>query len=164
MIELSKYKSPSGSVRILAILWYFVNFFFFNSWVPFPNRFKTSLLRLFGAEVGKGLVIKPRVRIKAPWNLILGNYVWIGEDVWIDNFALVHIGNHVCISQAVLILNGNHNFRKPTFDFFSLPIYIGSHTWVTTKCVILSGAKIGDGIMLPVCSVIKSGLYKPYEN
>ena len=57
-------------------------------------------MRLFGASVGKGVIINPRVNIKYPWKLVIGSNVWIGEKVWIDNLADVTIGDNVCLSQV----------------------------------------------------------------
>ncbi|MCW3109752.1 MAG: putative colanic acid biosynthesis acetyltransferase WcaF, partial [Segetibacter sp.] len=90
-------------------LWLFVNVLFFNNGFAVFNGLKCSLLRLFGAKIGKRVFIKPSVNIKYPWLLHIGNDVWIGEKVWIDNLGLVTIGNDVCISQGAFLLTGNHN-------------------------------------------------------
>ena len=89
--ELSKYNNdkyvPGSKLKIL--LWYFTNaIFFLNPFIPF-SKLKISLLRLFGAKIGKGVFIKPRVNIKYPWKLEIGNYCWIGENVWIDNLEII---------------------------------------------------------------------------
>src|SRR5690242_9560833 len=89
--------------------------FFQNSLFPFSG-WKVFLLRLFGASVGKGVVIKPRVTIKYPWFLTIGNHSWIGENVWIDNLGKVAIGSNVCLSQGSMLLTGNHDYTKSTFD------------------------------------------------
>ena len=85
------------------VIWYLINYFFIKSPFPFYG-IKRFLLRAFGAKIGKGLIIKPHVSIKYPWNLVIGNHVWIGEDVWIDNLAKVTIKDNVCISQGCLLL------------------------------------------------------------
>src|SRR5690606_29737606 len=116
--DLSKFTNswykPGRSVALRA-LWYLVNLTFFRSSFPFyaPKRF---LLRLFGATVGKGLIIKPHVSVKHPWKLTIGNHVWIGENVWIDNLAQVTLKSNCCLSQGTLLLCGNHNYKKTTFD------------------------------------------------
>ena len=46
-------------------------------------RFKRWLLRLFGARVGRHVIIKPGVRVKYPWRLTIGDNSWIGERAWI---------------------------------------------------------------------------------
>src|ERR1035437_5861741 len=116
--DLSKFNNEwynPGAFSLTRSIWYCVNACFFNSYFPFYS-FKSFLLRLFGAEVGRNVVIKPKVNIKYPWKLKIGNHSWIGEGVWIDNLDNVVIGDHCCISQGVLLLCGNHNYKKSTFD------------------------------------------------
>ena len=122
--DLSKFNNQNynaGNI-IVRSLWYFVNILFFKSSL-FPIYFlKVSLLKLFGAHLGKGVIIKPNVNIKYPWKLKLGNNVWIGENVWIDNLELVSMGNNVCISQGAVLICGNHNYKALSFDLISQPI------------------------------------------
>jgi putative colanic acid biosynthesis acetyltransferase WcaF len=84
---------------------------FFMSAVPYPNRLKTFLLRLFGAQVGRGVLVKPRVNIKYPWFLKIGDFTWIGGGTWIDNLATVKIGSNVCLSQGSYLCTGNHDYK-----------------------------------------------------
>ena len=74
-----------------------------GSFVP-GTYWRKLILRIFGAKIGKGGNIKPYIRVSEPWNLSIGDYCWLGENIWIDNLALVKIGNRVCISQDVYIL------------------------------------------------------------
>ena len=115
--DLSKYDNrwykPGNPVK--RALWYFCNVFFvLNPWNPFSGL-KKAILRLFGAKIGKGVVIKPAVNIKYPWKLEIGDYVWIGENAWIDNLGKVTIGSNSCISQGALLLCGNHNYKRENF-------------------------------------------------
>src|SRR6476661_10287091 len=99
--DLSRFNNDwykKGGSRVKRLAWYVLNVAFFNSAFPFIS-FKRFLLRLFGAKVGKGVVIKPYVNIKYPWRLSIGNHVWIGERVWIDNLGLVVMHDNTCISQ-----------------------------------------------------------------
>ena len=99
-----------GAGFIKQMLWYMTNALIVRaSWNPCMG-IKIRLLKLFGARIGNGLVIKNNVNIKFPWKLILGNDVWIGENVWIDNLDKVVIGDDVCISQGALLLTGNHDY------------------------------------------------------
>ena len=94
---------------------------FNNNLFPFYGA-KVILLRIFGAKIGKNCVIKPCVNIKYPWNLQIGNRVWIGEQVWIDNLALTTIESNVCISQGALLITGNHDYKKIGFDLINAQI------------------------------------------
>ena len=153
--DLSKYNNDwykTGGSLIKRILWYIVNAIFFNSAFPI-NSFKCFLLRLFGAEIGKGVVIKPFVNIKYPWLLKIGHYVWVGEKVWIDNLGLVVLHNNSCISQGALLLCGNHHYKKVSFDLIVGNITIEEGAWVGAKCVVCPGVKIGTHSVLTVNSV-----------
>jgi putative colanic acid biosynthesis acetyltransferase WcaF len=122
---------------------------------------KVVLLRLFGAKIGKGVVIKPNVNIKYPWLLEIGSYVWIGEQVWIDNLANVIIGDHVCISQGALLLCGNHNYKKPSFDLLVGKITIEEGAWIGAKAVVCPNVTVHSHAILSVVSVATKNL-EPY--
>ncbi len=115
-------------------------------------------MRLFGARVGKNVIIKPHVSIKYPWKLVVGNNVWIGEDVWIDNLALVSLDNNSCISQGALILCGNHNYKRSSFDLVVGEITIDEGAWVGAKAIVCPGVKMGNHSLLTVGSVATSNL------
>ena len=80
---------PGGTLK--CIFWYLINVLFFINPLSLISSIKIILLRLFGAKVGKGVDIKPGVNIKYPWFLEIGNDVWIGENVWIDNYVKMTI-------------------------------------------------------------------------
>ena len=123
---------------MVRLLWYLVNvMFFINPLIPISG-IKVFLLRLFGARIGEGVVIKPAVNIKYPWNLVVGNHTWIGEKVWIDNLAPVTIGNHCCLSQGAMILN-NHDYRKHSFDLMVCPVILEDGVWIGARAMVTPG-------------------------
>lgn len=143
-------------------LWYLVNSIFFKTGIlPFYG-IKSALLRSFGAEIGKGLVIKQCISIKYPWFLSIGDHCWIGEQVWIDNLAHIKIGNNVCISQGALLLCGNHDYTKETFDLKVQPIDIEDGVWIGARAVVCPGTVCKDHSVLTVQSVA-SGVMESYS-
>ncbi|MBK9285221.1 MAG: colanic acid biosynthesis acetyltransferase WcaF [Sphingobacteriaceae bacterium] len=151
----NKWYKP-GSILKRA-LWYLTSVTFFKSSFPFYN-IKRFLLRLFGAYVGKNVIIKPHVTIKYPWKLHLGDYVWIGEYAWIDNLAKVTLKNNSCVSQGALLLCGNHNYKKTTFDLIIGEITLEEGAWAGAKTVICPGVKLGSHSLLTVGSIATSNL------
>ena len=146
-IDLAQFERPSipGNRSFMwKATWYVANGLFFKSsfLALAPSSTKAWLLRCFGAEVGTGLVCKPRVSIKYPWFLSVGDNVWIGEDAWIDNVCAVTIGSNVCISQGVRIITGNHDWSDPKFGFFARPVTIGDGSWITAFRVLGPGTEI----------------------
>ena len=117
-VDLSKYKNWYGPRMSLRwMLWFFADALFLqNPFNPF-NSLRVFILRLFGARIGRGVIVKPRVHVKFPWQLNVGDYSWIGEQTWIDNHVTVDIGRNVCISQNALLLTGTvlaKGFMYPT--------------------------------------------------
>lgn len=133
------------------LAWIIVSAFFFQTWFPWPSAIKVAWLRTFGAKLGKGLVIKPRVTIKYPWHLTIKDHTWIGENVWIDNLGKVTIGNHCCISQGALLLCGNHNYKTPTFDLIVGGITLEDGVWIGAK------GKIAPATILRTHSILTMG-------
>ncbi len=150
----SDYRPGNAIVRML---WFVVNWIFFRSAFPFSSV-KVRLLRLFGARVGKGVVIKPFVNIKYPWKLSVGNYVWIGEEVWIDNLDWVRIGDHCCLSQGAMLLCGNHNYQLPSFDLITAPITLEEGVWIAAKALVCPGVICHSHSILSVQSTTSQHL------
>ncbi|HWV65712.1 WcaF family extracellular polysaccharide biosynthesis acetyltransferase [Chitinophaga sp.] len=148
------YAGPKWKV----LLWYFCNYYIFNSAFPWPYSLKGRLLKLFGARIGKGFVIKTKVRIKYPWLLTVGDHCWIGESVWIDNLAPVTLGNHVCLSQGALLLTGNHDYKRADFPYRLGPINIDNGAWIGAMAVVCAGVTCGSHAVLTVNSVASKDL------
>lgn len=162
--DLSKFNNawfnPGGNA-ISRALWYVMNATLLKSSMPFmyPKRF---CLRVFGAKIGKGLIIKPRVSIKYPWNLEIGDNVWIGENVWIDNLGKVKIGSNVCLSQGAMLMSGNHNFSKSNFELMVKDIVIEDGAWLGARSLVCQGVTVGSHAVLSVSSVASENL-EPYS-
>lgn len=147
-----------GAGYLKQTLWYFVNALLVRaSWNPFMG-IKITLLKAFGAKIGKGLVIKNNVTIKFPWKLVVGEYVWLGENVWIDNLDRVTIGNNVCISQGALLLTGNHDYTKSSFDYRNAPIVLEDGVWVGAKAMVCPGVIAHSHSILTVGSMASKDL------
>jgi len=155
------YKATIGAGKLKQACWYFTNIIFFiNPFNP-SSGLKCWLLKCFGAKLGKGVVIKPGVNIKYPWKLTIGNHCWIGEKAWIDNLTDVTIGNHVCLSQGAMLLTGNHNYTKTTFDLMVKEIMLEDGVWIGAKAVVCPGVTACSHAVLGVGSVAKKNL-EPY--
>jgi putative colanic acid biosynthesis acetyltransferase WcaF len=147
--------------KIKVILWYFTNVLFFMNPLNPVSSLKVFLLRLFGAKIGRGVLIKPSVNIKYPWKLTIDDYAWIGEKVWVDNLGEVVIGKNVCISQGAMLLCGNHNYKKTTFDLMVGNINIEDGVWIGAYSVVCPGVTCKFHSILSVNSVATKDL-EPY--
>ena len=142
-------------------LWFFVNVCVMqNRMNPF-NGLRIFFLKIFGAKLGSGVVIKPNVNIKYPWKVEIGNNVWIGEQVWIDNLGKVKIGDNVCLSQGAMLLCGNHNYKKVEFDLVVGNITLEEGVWIGAHSVVCPGVSCKSHSILSVNSVAVKTL-EPY--
>ncbi len=156
-VDLGKYNTSNynpGAGPTRRILWYFVNAIFLYSWLLPVSSLKCRLLVLFGARIGKGVVIKPRVNIKYPWHLVVGDNVWIGEGAWIDNLVRVTLGNNVCISQNAYLLTGNHDYKDVVFGLIAEEITIDQGAWVGACSIVCPGVHMFEHSILSVGSVL----------
>jgi putative colanic acid biosynthesis acetyltransferase WcaF len=151
---------PGSKIKIL--IWYYFNVFFLTNALNPVSGIRIFLLRLFGAKIGKGVFIKPGVSVKFPWLLEIGNDVWIGENVWIDNLAKVKIEDNVCISQGAMLLCGNHDYKKSSFDLIIGEIVLKEGCWVGAKSLVCPGVTLNSHAILAVGSIATKDL-EPYS-
>lgn len=154
--DLSKYNNAwfnEGAGRFKRAFWFFVNALFFINPLNPLSGLKVRMLRLFGARIGKGVVVKPAVNIKYPWNLEVGDYSWIGEKVWIDNLDKVKIGKNCCLSQGATLLIGNHDYKSETFDLMVAPITLEDGVWIGAEAMVIGGVTCESHSVLSVKSV-----------
>ncbi len=157
MVDLShpdNSEFDKGRSLLTRILWHFAGLPLLRSNCMPISAVKAAVLRLFGARIGKGVYIKPGLRVKFPWYLSVGDHCWLGEDVWIDNLAAVTIGSHVCISQGAYLCTGNHDWKTHNMKLFRRPITIEDGSWIGARAVICPGVVIGCEAIVTVGSVV----------
>ena len=159
--DLSSFRNDwfdEGASKFKWALWFIFNAaLVYSPWNPFGSLRK-AVLRLFGAKIGKGVVVKPRVQVKFPWNLSIGDNCWIGEAVWIENQGKVVIGANCCLSQGAVIMTGNHNYKKTTFDLIVKPVTLEEGVWLGSHCMVTQGVTCKSHAVLGVNSVASQDL------
>jgi putative colanic acid biosynthesis acetyltransferase WcaF len=156
-MDLSIYDNSDfdrGAPRWKEVVWALVRFLFFQNALPWPSSLRCSLLRAFGAKVGRNVVIRANVNISFPWRLAIGDHVWIGEDVGILTLAQVTIESNVCISQRAYLCTGSHDFRREDFKLRVAPITVREGSWIAAACFIAPGVEIGSGAVVSAGSVV----------
>lgn len=163
-VDLSQFDNSDyrhNAPALKRLLWYFTNvLFFINPLFPFRGP-KPTLLRMFGAVVGKGVVIHPGVNIKFPWKLEIGDHVWIGQRAWLDNIDRLTIGNNVNISQGALIILGDHDYKKVSHPTIYKPVVLEDGCWIGTRAIVTLGVRVGTHAMLTAGSVASKDM-DPY--
>lgn len=123
-----------------------------------PAALRVKVLRMFGAEIGDGVLIRHGVRIHWPWKLSVGDNCWIGESAWILNLEPISLASNVCVSQGVLLCSGSHQRMSPTFEFDNGEIEIKDRVWVGARAVVLRGVVLGERCVVGANVVVAKDL------
>ena len=156
-VDLSSFNNSwyyPGRGILVRTLWHLINALFLQNPLNHSSRIKIVILRLFGARIGEGVVLKPSINVKYPWNLEIGDYSWIGENAWLDSLALIKIGSNACISQGVYFCTGNHDWTDPAFGLVVKPIVIEDGAWVGARATVLPGVTVRSHSIVAAGSVI----------
>jgi putative colanic acid biosynthesis acetyltransferase WcaF len=168
MTDLSSFNNRGfdrGAGVIKEGLWLVTSWLLFRL-CPFSfSALKRTVLRFFGAKIGRGVVIKPQVKITFPWKLEVGDFVWLGEECWLLNLDKIVIHSNVCVSQRALLCTGSHNYKLTTFDLITRPIILKEGAWIGASAWVGPGVEVGSEAVLTAGSVAagnleSSGIYK----
>ena len=149
------YSSPwPAKTRLLMALWELVYLFLFR-WTPKPLfRWRSYLLRLFGARIEGTAFVASSAQIKMPWNLILGNRSCIGSNVQLYNLDFITIGSRATIAQETYLCTGTHQFESPNLPLVVGKINVGADAFVGARAFVNPGINIGPGAVVGACSVV----------
>lgn len=161
LVDLRKYDQSNfdrGRSSWFVLLWWLVQA------VAFPisphnfNGFRCFLLRLFGAQIGQGVLIRPTARFTYPWKVEIGDYSWIGDDVVLYSLEQIRIGCHCVISQKSYLCTGSHDIQDSAFGLKTAGISIGNGVWIATDCFIAPGVQIGANAVIGARSSVFSNI------
>jgi putative colanic acid biosynthesis acetyltransferase WcaF len=117
------------------------------------SRLRRAALVAFGARIGSGVLLRPRLRVRFPWKLTIGDRSWIGEDVWLHNQDQLTIGSDAVISQGTFVTTGSHAVRRD-MALLTRPVVISDGAWVTARCMVLGGSRIGVSAVVTPGTVV----------
>jgi len=159
--DLSQFKLPKnfrGRTGIFVQIWWFVQSSFFGLSPQFMYGWRRFLLKLFGAQIGKNVIIRPSARITYPWKIKIGDYSWIGDDVVLYSLGDIEIGNNVVVSQKSYVCAASHDYESESFDIYSNKINIQDEVWVATDVFIAPGVTIHKGAVIGARSSVFNDL------
>ncbi|MFA3791372.1 putative colanic acid biosynthesis acetyltransferase [Aliiglaciecola sp. SL4] len=149
--NLNKFKIPEnfrGKNAITVQLWWIIQSTLFACSPQFMYGWRNFLLRAFGAKIGKGVIIRPSVKITYPWKLTIGDYAWVGDEAELYTLGEITIGNNAVVSQKCYLCTGSHDFEVETFDIYAKPIVIEPEVWLATDVFVAPGITISEGALV----------------
>jgi len=156
-LDLKNYKNRhSLKSKIGRIVWNIVWLLLFRI-TPRGNLFRPwriFLLKVFGANVKWSSNVLPSCRIWQPWNLTMGAYACLSEDVDCYSVAGIKIGDQATVSQGVKLCSAGHDISSKIMELTYAPIVIGDKAWVAGWSIILPGMTIGEGSVVAAGAVV----------
>ncbi|WP_211214398.1 acetyltransferase [Actinomycetospora chiangmaiensis] len=150
--EVPPLDDPRARPSWQVFLWWVVQRLVVTNSLQPSSRLRARALRAFGAEIGRDVIIRPRVRVRFPWNLHVGDRCWIGEGVWISNRDLVTLGHDAVLSQETFVTTGSHD--RHHMGVVTAPVVIEDGAWVTTRCIVLRGVRVGRSCIVTPNTVV----------
>lgn len=155
--DLASFRVPEGyrgrSIWFVQ-LWLVFEAIFVRSSPQVLYGWRRFCLRLFGAKIGRDVLIRPGVRVTFPWKVTIGDHCWIGDNVTLYNIAAIKIGDNSVVSQEAYLCTGSHDYHESSFSLVSSPITIEPESWVAARSFIGPGVTIGRGAIVGACSVV----------
>lgn len=157
--DLRKFNVPKGfrgKSKITVQIWWIVEKTLFSMSPQFFYGWRRFLLRLFGAKIGKGVLIRPSARFTYPWKVTIGANTWIGEQTILYSLGEIVIGKDVAVAHGVYFNTGLHDYTKKEFPIMFDKIIVEDECWITNDVYIAPGVKIGKGCVIGA----RSSVYK----
>ena len=148
-VDISHCPSPhSLRSRLARVGWNWVWTFLYR---PSPRPFhgwRRFLLRCFGAKIGRGVHAYPAAKIWAPWNLEMGDYSCLSQNVDCYCVAKIKIGAHATVSQYSFLCAASHDVERPHMPLIMAPITIADGAWIAADVFIGPGVTVGEGAVV----------------
>ncbi len=154
--DLSTHRLPPnfrGRPAWFVQIWWLVQALLFHPSPQVMYGWRRFLLKVFGAKIGKNVLVRPSVTVTYPWKLTIGDDSWIGDYVTLYTLGPIVIGRDAVVSQHSYLAAASHDYTRPSFDIFAKQITIEDEAWVAAHCFIGPGVTVGRGAVLGSCSV-----------
>jgi|ERR1700677_824976 putative colanic acid biosynthesis acetyltransferase WcaF len=155
--DLSKFVLPPdfrGREAWFVQLWWIVQGVLFHTSPQALYGWRRFLLRMFGARIGKGVLIRPSASITYPWKLSIGDRSWVGDHVTLYSLGEITIGENAVVSQHSYLCAASHDYTRPSFDIYLKAIHVDSEAWLAANVFVGPGVTIGRGAVVGACSLV----------
>ena len=113
---------------------------------PAPlHAWRAILLRLFGARIGRGVLIYPSANIWAPWNLTMADATCLGREVDCYCVDKVELMARAVVSQRSFLCTASRDYNRSDLPLVTAPIRLEPDAWVTAEAYVGPGVTMARG-------------------
>jgi len=155
-VEPPRRTSWSIKARITRVLWALCEFVLWRISPPSMTGFRNTMLRFFGAKVGKRVRIHPSVKVVIPWHIDIADGVTIHERAILYALGQITIGPGTEIGPLVHLCAGTHDHTDPVFPLLREPITISDRCTLGAASFVAPGTVLAQGTILHPMSALYS--------
>jgi putative colanic acid biosynthesis acetyltransferase WcaF len=143
-----------GRSNGVVLLWWLVQGTLFRFSLHQMYGWRRLLLRLFGAEIGKKVKIRPSAKFTYPWKVSIDDFSWIGDNVEFYSLDTITVGKHCVISQKSYLCTGSHDLTDIQFGLITKPIHIKDGAWIASDVFIYPGVTLEEMSVIAARSTV----------
>lgn len=165
--------SLSKKNKVLRFVWNITYVFLFRYTPSSLFFWRSFILRLFGAQIGRGVHVYPKVKIWAPWNLKMEDGTCLANYVDCYSVGKITIRLRSTVSQYSYLCTASHDYTSMDMPLLVAPIVIEQDVWITSDVFIGPGVTIKKGAVIlarssvfsdmPAWYVAKGNPAKPFK-
>ncbi len=118
----------------------------------YANGIRCFFLKLYGAQIARGVQIHSRVRIQTPWNLALRYGCVLAQGANLHGKNRVEIGEYSIVDIEAMIRTdgwyGGERTAGPE-SWHSAPIVIGNWAFIGARAIVGGGSLVAEGEVIP---------------
>jgi putative colanic acid biosynthesis acetyltransferase WcaF len=159
--DLERFRVPPGfrgRNGLVVLLWQLVQSTLFGLSPQPLYAWRRALLRLFGAKIGRKVLLRPTARVTYPWKVEIGDCSWIGDHTELYSLDRISIGRNAVISQRSYLCTASHDMDDIAFGYITAPIIIGDQVWIASDVFVAPGVTVGRGAVIGTRSTVFDNL------
>lgn len=162
--DLKRYKYNIKRERSIYYiqLYRIIDSLFIKTSPKFLNFWRVYIYRFFGAKIGSGVRIMPSAKFLYPWNIVIGNDCWIGENVELYSVNKILIGDNVAFAHNIFVATAAHDIGLVTFPTITKQVVFKDEVWISSNVFINMGVIINKGVVIGSASVVTKDLPEGY--
>jgi acetyltransferase-like isoleucine patch superfamily enzyme len=131
------------------------------------SRIPSHALRLFlyrhffRTKIGAESSVHMGCELFMPQRIRIGRNTVIGWDCVLDGRGGLIIKDNVDIANNVFIFSAMHDPQDPHYRYVKKKVVIGNNVWLSSRCMILPGVRIGEGAVISAGAVVTRNI-PPY--
>ena len=116
---------------------------------------------LLGVRLDPAAHIYGGAEIRGGAGIAIGPHTIVGHDAILDGRRGLEIGARVNLSSEVAIWTEQHDLRARDFAVTGAPVVVEDYAWLSFRCTILPGVRIGEGAVVAAGAVVTADV-PPY--